>query len=293
MKPKILFISLIIAGLLTSCNQISHFYQVYKTSNEGLQKKGNLITYEDENCAISYNLWGDGGSFAFRFHNKTDKNIYLNKEECFFVRNGNAYNYYQSRVYAYSSSTGANVSAGSSGTKVIGASTSISGSNYYSFLQTNSLVAAAAVSSSLSTTTMASKGYSVSFREEKWICIPPETSKVIAEYSINETPYRDCDMLRFPSKKQNVSKTFNKSNSPYVFSNRITYRIGQDENEKIVENEFYVTEISNLPKDKMLFKKTDEYCGQKNSEKSYFFKDVEPDRFFIKYEKSSLSFWKY
>lgn len=293
MKPRTLFISLVMTGLLTSCSQISYFYQVYKTGNEGLQKRENRVIYEDEYCEISYDLWGAGGSFAFRFYNKTDQNIYLNKEECFYVRNGNAYNYYQSRIYAYSSSTGANISSGSSGTKIVGASSAVTGFNYYSLLQTNSLAAAAAVSSSLSTSVMASKGYSVSYAEEKIICIPPETSKVIAEYSINETPYRDCDLLRFPSKKVNVSKSFNKSNSPYVFSNRIVYRIGQNETERIVENEFYVTEISNLPEDKMLVYDYDENCGQRTLDKISFFRDTEPDMFFIKYEKSGSSYWKY
>ena len=293
MKPRTLFVSIIIVILLPSCSQISYFYQVYKTGNEGLQKKGDLITYEDEYCSISYNLWGEGGSFAFRFHNKTDQNIYLNKEECFYIRNGKAYNYYQSRIYAYSSSTGANITSGSSGTKISGASNAVTGLNLYSLLQTNSLSTAAAISSNLSTSIMASKGYSVSYEEEKIICIPPETSKVIAEYSINKTPYRDCDLLRFPSKKVYVSKTFNKSNSPYVFSNRIAYRIGQDESERIVENKFYVTEISNLPEEKVLVEENEENCGQKSYSKYDFFRESAPDMFYIRYKKSDLSYWKY
>lgn len=293
MKPKNLLLTIIVAGLFASCASVSTFYQVYKTSNDGLKKDDNANTYEDEYCQVSYNLWSDGGNAGFRFYNKTDKNIYLNLDECFYVLNGNAHNYYRNRVRTYSAGTGASVSSGASGTKSVGASTSISGINYFSFLQTNSLEAGASQSAFSSSGIMASKGFSIAYLEDKVICIPSKTSKVITEYSINETPYRDCYLLRFPSRKQTAVQTFDKSNSPFVFSNRIAYKVGQNDSLRRIENAFYVNEISNICEDKMLIKKTEENCGEKALEKTYFFKEVNADDFYIRYTRPSSYKWSY
>ena len=67
-SQKILFASLI-AALLTSCASTSYF-QVYKASTSNkLVNKGNLLIYEDENCKVSYDLWGEGGNIGFKFLN--------------------------------------------------------------------------------------------------------------------------------------------------------------------------------------------------------------------------------
>ena len=73
------------------------------------------------------------------------------------------------------------------------------------------------------------------------------TSKVITEYSINSSLIRDCDLFKYPSGKQIKSRTFIKSNSPLVFSNRIVYNVEQSITPVKFENEFFVTEITNYP----------------------------------------------
>ncbi|MDP4186542.1 MAG: hypothetical protein Q8905_00710 [Bacteroidota bacterium] len=238
------------------------------------------MVYEDENCKVSYNLWDEGGNIGFRFFNKTDKNIYLNLEESFFILNGISYNYYKDRVFTNSTSTGSSTSRG------VTASKSMTGVNYLDLLQTNRIAATNAVG------IMSSSGYSVSYNEEKIVCIPTMTSKIISEYIINESLFRDCDLFKYPTRKQIKSKTFKKSDSPFVFSNRIAYIVGQTGNLIKFENEFYVTEISNYPESEIVESKQDEYCDQKSMTMTKYFKNVSPDKFYIKYTEGTDT-WKH
>ncbi len=234
MKTKKILFPALIAMMLTSC--VSTYFQVYKTvPSDKLVVKNNLLVYEDENCKVSYNLWSEGGNIGFQFFNKTDKNIYLNLEESFFILNGVSKNYYRNRVFT---------------------------------------------------------SFSVSYNEEKILYIPSKTSKIISEYNINESLFRDCDLFKYPTKKQIKSKTFSKEQSPLVFSNRIAYSIGQTDNLIKFENEFYVTEISNYPESEMFESKYDEYCGQKSLTMTKYFKNVSADRFYIKYSKGKAT-WKH
>ena len=72
-----------------------------------------------------------------------------------------------------------------------------------------------------------------------------------------------------------------------VFSNRIAYFTGQSNNPVEVENEFYVTEITNLPEKEMLEHRHEEFCDEKSPVTSSFFKEVSPDKFYIRYDKNS------
>lgn len=280
MKTKKILLSALIAIMLTSCVSTSYF-QVYKTvPSDKLVVKDNLLVYEDENCKVSYNLWGEGGNIGFQFFNKTDKNIYLNLEESFFILNGISYNYFRNRVFTNSTSSGATTSRGATATK------SVTGLNYLDLIQTNR------ISATNTGGIMTSSGFSVSYNEEKIICIPSKTSKIISEYNINESLFRDCDLFKYPTKKQIKSKMFSKEQSPLVFSNRIAYSIGQTDNLIKFENEFYVTEISNYPESEMFELKYDEYCGQESMTMTKYFKNVSADKFYIKYSKG-LDTWEH
>lgn len=271
-NTKTIFVG-ILALIMTSCSSTS-FYQVYKTTaSDKINVKENSLVYEDQNCTISYNFWQNEGNIGFRFFNKTDKNIYLNLDESFFVFNGISNNYYKNRVFTNSESSGVVVSKGATASK------SFSGNNFLNLLQTN------LISASSSSSSMGSSGSSVSYNEEKVICIPPNTAKIISEYNINGYLFRDCDLLKYPTKKEVKSKNFSKSTSPIIFSNIITYQLAQSETQNKVQNEFYVSEITNLPESVMYASKTEEYCGKKNSIKTKYALKQSPDYFFIQYFK--------
>lgn len=272
MKTQNLIILVFISILFSSCATSTYYYQVYKTAHSDRIKleESNLV-YEDDNCKVFYNLWTEGGDIGFKFYNKSDKNIYLNLEESFFVFNGYANNYFKNRVYTNSSNSGSTVSYG------VNASKSVTGFNYLDLIQTNQ------ISLSKSSGVISSKGYAVSTNEEKIICIPSKTSKIISEYSINESLIRSCDLFKYPSKKQVKTISFQKNESPFVFSNRITYSVGQNTNQVQFENEFYVMEIANYPEKEIMVLKTEEYCGQKSYVYKNYFKNATPDKFYIKY----------
>ena len=285
MKTKNLFFIALIAVATTSCMSTISYYQVYKTTPvSNVTIKDNLMQFEDANCKILYDLWDDGGNVGFSFFNKTNTNIYLNMEECFFISNGVANNYYKSRVYTSSSSNGSSNSFGATTSK------SMSGINFLNLLQTNYGALSKSVSS------ISTSGVSLSYNEDKIICIPALTSKIIKEYSINQTPFRDCDLLRYPNKKEIKPVIFTKSNSPIVFSNRIEYKVGYSIPPIKIENDFFVSEITNYPEAEIIESKVDSYCGQKRVKNNYtpmtrYFKNVSPDKFYIKYIKEEG--WKH
>jgi len=250
------------------------FFQVYKVKpSENIVSKENALVYEDDNCKVYYNFWEEGGNVGFRFYNKTENQIYLNLEESFFILNGIAYDYYKNRVFTKSKTSGTSLSNSAS------LSESVTGVNYYDLIQTNKLE----ISSNIGTAS--SFGYSVSYNEEKIICIPAHTSKIIMEYKVNETLYRDCELFRFPTKKQIKTKTFSKSDSPIVFSNKIAYYLGNSDNLNVFKNEFFISEISNHPYSEIIEEKYDEYCGEKSLTLVKYFINDSADKFYIKYTK--------
>lgn len=280
MKAQKILSNSLFSILLTSCVSAS-FYQVYKAvPSEKLVLKNNLLVYEDENCEVSYNLWDKGGNIGFQFFNKTDSNIYLNLEESFFILNDVAYNYYKNRVFTYSKSSAATSSHGAT------ASRYINGINYLDLLQINRISATNTIG------IIKNSDFSVSYNEEKIVCIPVKTSKIISEYIISESLFRDCNLFKYPKKAQIKSKTFSKAESPLVFSNMIAYNMGGSDNLIKFKNEFYVIEISNYPASEMYELKYDEYCGQKDMTMTKYFKNVSADKFYIKYNKGQDN-WKH
>lgn len=249
---KFLSVLLLTAMLLASCVTNS-FYQVYKaTPSDTTLLKDNLLVYEDQNCEVFYNLWDEGGNIGFRFYNKSNENIYLNLEESFYVLNGMAYNYYKNRTYTNSTSSGA---------------TNPQLNNRYPVnIITNQV-------------------YSVSFNEEKIVCIPPKTSKVISEYTINKSLIRDCDLYKYPTKRKIKTKSFTQENSPLIFSNKIAYTIGQSKNLIRFENQFYISEITNYPEGEVLESKGEEFCGESTGTIITYLNNASADKFYIRYLK--------
>ena len=245
----ILKFSLVILTMsLVSCKSIT-YYQVYKTVPDSKIKMwDNELVYEDENCRVSYNLWSNGGNMGFLFHNKTSENIVINLDKSFFVRNGEAFNYYKDRVFTTSYSEGSAKGRSASASKSAQLSHSATGWGFWGgLLETVSASAAASVSATSSTLASASTSSSVSFNEQKSVIIPPKTAKSFFEYNIIESVYRDCDLFLFPKKREIRTLSFSENESPYVFSNRIAYSLANIDEVILIENGFYVSGITNYP----------------------------------------------
>jgi hypothetical protein len=268
----------IIAVFLTSCGS-SKFYQIYQVETIGtVSETDNSLIYEDESCKVSYNFWGHGGNAGFHFHNKTGENIYINMDESFFICNGIAYNYYRNRIFTHSQSFSLNSSSKSVAVLDFSIS-SIAG-----------LFVAGTAGSATTKGKNISSGSSTAYIEEKIICIPPKSTKIIAEYNITESLYRDCNLFRHPSKRRIKTSEFSASDSPFVFSNKIAYTIGTSETLLRFENKFYVSEITNYPHSEVVEKKTEKFCDETDYQMKEYFKDSSPDKFYIQYEKDKTSF---
>jgi hypothetical protein len=299
----------IVLLFFTSCSTV--FYQVYKVQPiDEVSKSTNFLVYEDENCKVFYDFWGQGGNVGILFYNKTNNNLYVNLKESFFINNGIAYDYYKNREFTNSENSSVSISNSSTemynytalNTIGLAASKSISGDNYQGYKQTNSFAAGIASSVAATAGIAASKtkeittlsGSSVKYIEKDIICIPSKTSKIISEYSVTNTLYRDCNLLKYPSgKKQIQTKVFSENKSPFIFGNRIAYYIGNSEKLNVFENKFYVSEITNYPQKEIMIKTYDEFCGEKGLKKEFYFKNSSPDKFYIQYTNKNKGIMKH
>lgn len=278
MKIKKILHLLSAALLLSSCASTS-FYQVYnvKPVEETITKSDNLF-FEDDNCKITYNLWSSGGNIGFNFYNKTDNKISVNLNESNFILNGFAHDYYQNRTFTTSESKSTSTS------NIYSRSIVVAFLNNYNNIQNNQ------VKNSSSTNIGSLVGYAVSRKEDSIIYIPAKTTKRITEYSINNAVVRNCNLLKYPKEKEIETKSYSINESPIVFSNKISYTIDGIDN--LIENKFYVSEITNYPEKAFFDRKYDEFCEQRSPSKTKYFKFYDSDKFYIKYKKGR-DLWKH
>jgi len=276
------------------------YYQVYKTVPEKLTTSGDVLVYEDDNCKILYNLWSEGGNVGFVFTNKTDKTIYINKAECFFVLNGFSYDYYKNRIYSSSSSIG--IASGQEGFFSSSYSYGTSRTGQRSAGEIDLLNVSAGYiktsSASVSTTTAESasnvnivgdfkmksfsKASSLSFSEPPIIRVAPNSAVIVTEYDITGRRFKNCDTEKYPKKTSSVQ--FTKDNSPFVFFNRICYcTTSECTNPVYVTNNFYVNEIVNMTEGSFYERDYEYDCGKKSQTKVNFYNHYAPNNFFIKY----------
>ena len=221
-----------------------------KPISEDIKTYENKIVYEDDNCTILYDFWGKFGNAGFLIYNKSSENIYLHLDKCFYINNGFAYNYYKNRVYTRQVSIGYIESAYDRYSSVsLGASTSAE----------------------------------LSIIENKTICIPPKATKEITEYEINKELYQNCNMTYRGLVRFNNTMSFNKYDSPYVFSNILVYSIGDSDELHHIKNEFYVSKITNYEAEAITKYVNIMDCVNKESKPTIVFEESGPDKFYIEY----------
>lgn len=251
--------NLIIAMIMllsTSC-AVPNYYQVYKANTENGSVYNRKIVFEDSNCTINYNLWSEGGNIGFSLYNKTENDLVIDLTKTFFVINGIAYEYYQNRIFSNSSTTGASA-------------------NSYSYPYYRNYIIA-------NVTNTSSSSFSTSYIEKPQISIPAKTSVIVTEYDITDSRYVTCQLDKFPSNKSIKSMNYTINDSPFIFSNLITYLTKSDTIR--IENKFYVSEVTNYPAPEMVTEIDTSICGNKLDFPIKALKDLTPDHFYIKYSK--------
>ncbi len=288
-KITVIFFLLII---VSSCAPPLYNYQLFVSESPDMVEKNNVLIFEDSNCTISYDLWSENGNPSFLFYNKTNQEISIDLSECFFIVNGISYDYFQNRTYSYSSSSTISNSNGYSNTSTNSGIKSTSSSTIrpeiYNYQKVNSNSTSFSQSNSVSRinteTTANSRGYTITYNEQKIINIPSNSGKVISEFNIVPKRYINCDLLRIPESKNGIdSLVFSKDNSPYAFRNSITYKTENEEKITVVNN-FFVNKIMNINNSKFFYYDYKIGCdGQKPLYKTKFVKYYSPKNFFIRY----------
>jgi len=239
--------------LLTSCSVTTNYYQVYKTNSDNGILAKNKIVFEDENCEVSYNLWSNGGDVGFSIYNKTENDLTVFLNKTFFVLNGVAYEYFQNRTFSKSSNSGATV-------------TSFNYPNYWNYSVAN---------------IAGETSFSAVHIEKPELTIPRKTLINISEYKVTNTRYANCSLSKYPSQKNLTTLIYSKDNSPFIFYNLITYSTKSDTLR--LENKFYVSEITNYSSTLMFTYIDTSACGKKLDFPVEVFKNITPDKFYIKY----------
>jgi hypothetical protein len=253
-----IIITAFIVMLIASCSFTNEYYQVFKAKTENSVIANEKIVFEDINCTVTYNLWSNGGDIGFNIYNKTNNDIIVDLTKTFFIINGMASEYFQNR----------------STSKSINSLSAITSYNYPIYYYRNL--------NSLSISEASSTSYSTSYIEKPQLTIPPKTFINITGFRITESRYINCDLVKAPTKNTLKTLKFEKSNSPFFFYNIITYYLNQDTTK--FENRFFVSEVTNYPKDEMFTKVDTSICGRKLDFSETLFKNVSPDKFYYRYK---------
>lgn len=279
MRKKMYF-GLMLACLgLVSCESVK--YQVFEVQYPGMTMKDNSVVYENQDCRVSYNLWSENGSMEFIFRNLSDKDIFIDMSQSFFIKNGAAYDYYKGRSYESRTYEGLPLD-------LYAANTYIGTAGYW---PDRYLLPIATINKSVASKTGFSN--SVTVQEPKYICVPAKTYKVIGIYRIYPGREITCNRsVDFPRNFATV-KSYNEDDSPLKFTNRLAYSFEEgDKSPKYIDNSFWLSSIKNYSHKAAVDKeKVKVGC---TSEKSlrYYFKIGGPNQFYVAYRGSGYNYEK-
>jgi hypothetical protein len=255
---KLFILAAVVFAILSfqSCGTYYEYIQLLSTKpvneNAPITQTNGGIIYEDDDCAIFYKFWNEGGNPGFEFYNKTDKIIYIDLSKTFFIKNGTAYDYFQQETITNTKSSSASTSEYFKLSATHSYSSSIS--QYYSgnfgyvppalnhTITSTKLFGGISIASITKSKTTNNTS-SVATTNNPILSIPPKSSKIISNFSITSQEIIDCNLKYYPEKYSKIEYTT--ENSPIIFANYITFKIGEDAPYKNVKNDFFVNEISN------------------------------------------------
>jgi len=84
--------------LMTSCSKT--YYQVVEVKSTNLQKENSNYVYNDGVCKIIYNFWSEGGDAGFQVENLSDEVVYMDLGNTFYIKNGLAKDYSNTKMVA-------------------------------------------------------------------------------------------------------------------------------------------------------------------------------------------------
>lgn len=104
----------------------------------------------------------------------------------------------------------------------------------------------------------------VSVKEKQIVAVPPRSKKHIETYTVVTEPLISCNLQRYP--QQSAQQLFSFDDSPFHFSNVITFKVGDNPQSHTINNEFYVSSVTNFAEPELItMKKRDEPCENMKS----------------------------
>lgn len=275
MKIKTYFGLMLAVLALSSCS--SQMYQVYEVQSPNLTIRDNSMVYENQDCKVFYNLWDKDGSMAFIFENTSDKDIFIDMSQSFFIKNGAAYDYFKNR--SYDTHVYESIELGISALNTYINSYGYWPNRYISHLGNT-------VKSTVSSKSGTSTG--VTIQEPKYVCVPAHAYKAISVYNIYPSFVTTCERSKdFPSNVATL-ETYNKDDSPLKFTNRIAYSF--EEGGKIAEridNNFWLSSVKNYSRKAAIERRSEKVgCTSAIKRKDYF-KIGGPNQFYVSFNGSS------
>ena len=287
---KLSFVMLCSLGIV-SCK--TNYYQVYSVNTDGAKQVDNSLVFKNEDCRVYYNLWSNNGKINFAFSNKTDKDIFINFGQTFFIKNSFAIDYYQGRIYSEQSYVQTTSAYGTSKTTLNG--NGLWGNNIYK--EDISVISNAGLLKLIKSNSTA-----VTTKEKEIVCIPAKCFKIFSYYSADPSKVVTCDDKKdFPKSKAFIHD-YDKQTSPLIFTNRIAYGFNKNEvAEKHIENTFWISSITNYSQKAATEKVYEEQlCAKKNKKSKAYdshttnqykirqFKIGGPNKFYKFYQKKGL-----
>lgn len=279
MKTVLSFLFISAFLLLGACS--ARYYQIYNVTGDNVQKRNGYMVYEDENCSVVYDMWCERGTPDFVVVNKTDSILYIDLEHSFFIRNGISYDYFEGAVFVSGMGRFQNVESRiNMNFEIIKNIYPLSGNRS----SQNESVSNVYASGEASSGSGPSKYEFLVKPERAVLAIPPYGSKLVSKFMLwGKTPYSEdvCSEDLVPV--DSLSRDYSISNSPLVFSNFITYSVGDSGERHHIDNLFYVSGIVNV-KEAYEIAKESYQCGKEPYPRTYtFMKSRAADRFYIIY----------
>lgn len=252
--------------ILSSCSN-TIYYQLITLESEDVQQSDNKYVFQNKNLKLEYFFYEENGLLSFSIENISEDPIYVDWKKSSFILSGEKYDYWIDETQAKLATQ----------------------YTLYTIPERNPLG------------NMIESGYGytdgtiVTSKPEKVTFIPPKSSLTLVKFRIMTSgqyfkmQQSTCDSIpvtengklsQFPTCKL----TYSKDNSPFTFRNYITYSFTDDfEQELRLDNEFYVSEIHEMPKNSF-FKR----LGTETSF-SYQHRFVAPNKYFLKLDSNEVT----
>ena len=264
--------SVLLIALFTSCSTKKYYYQVYEVESQDVTQKENVLSFENADCQITYNLWSNGGNLSFLIRNKTDKNLYIVMPQSFFILNGVANDYYSESSYSHSV-TNSTALATSRQLSISGFLTD----GYYWYPSRLSRQFGSSIGMSTTET--------IETKESTFVCVPPQSAKFIRGFNLSDHIYKDCNNSNenYPKATSSIVR-YTQNDTPLSFRNRIAYTFNSQASDlNYVDHQFWLSSIQNYSEKVAISKLEVEECETKEKMIKQKFTMKLPRKFYNRY----------